>query len=283
LLLFIPLNLRAQDRYFDSNGVKIHYQVEGKGEPVLLIHGFAVNIPSQWGIPGIVRALAKDYQVIAFDNRGHGKSDKPHDPKQYGQEMVEDAVRLLDHLKIRKAHVVGYSMGGAIALKLAVTHPDRVLSATLGGMGLLKPGHEPLLDELAVALDQGKGLTPLLLWLTPKGRVRPSEDQVQFTNKFLMATNDPKALAAVVRAANQKELAIPEETLKNISVPMLAIIGDIDPFKASVDELKRCMPQLQVVVIKGGDHLTTFFDPDFVKAIKQFIAKHSLAPEKDSH
>src|SRR5580704_16817637 len=98
--------LRAEDRFFDSNGVKIHYAVEGKGEPVLLIHGFSANAQMNWGNQGIISALAKDYRVIALDNRGHGKSDKPHDPKSYGQEMVEDAVRLLDHLKIEKAHVV---------------------------------------------------------------------------------------------------------------------------------------------------------------------------------
>ena len=90
----------AVDSFFDSNGVKIHYTVQGKGEPVLLIHGFTASIPLQWGLPGITAALAKNYQVIAFDNRGHGRSGKPHDPKQYGKEMVEDAVRLLDHLHI---------------------------------------------------------------------------------------------------------------------------------------------------------------------------------------
>src|SRR6266446_970237 len=124
LLLPCP-SLYAEDKFFDSNGVKIRYTVEGKGEPVLLIHGFTANIEIQWTIPGITRALAKKYQVIAFDNRGHGKSGKPHDAEKYGMEMVEDAVRLLDHLKIKKAHVVGYSMGGMIALKLAVVHSDR--------------------------------------------------------------------------------------------------------------------------------------------------------------
>src|SRR5215471_4661597 len=130
----------AEDATFDSNGVKIHYIVEGKGEPVLLIHGFTSSIQGQWGGAGIIKALAKDYRVIAYDNRGHGNSGKPHDPKQYGTEMVEDAVRLLDHLKIDKAHVVGYSMGATITCKLLVTHPDRLLSVTLGGSGGLREG-----------------------------------------------------------------------------------------------------------------------------------------------
>ncbi len=132
-LLVLPGGLHAEEATFDSNGVKIRYLVEGEGEPVLLIHGFVVNKELQWGLPGTIKALAKDHRVIALDNRGHGKSGKPTDPKKYGMEMVEDAVRLLDHLKIKKAHVVGYSMGAVITAKLMVTHPDRLLSATLGG------------------------------------------------------------------------------------------------------------------------------------------------------
>ena len=134
-LLLLPGVGRAEESSFDSNGVKIHYYLEGKGEPVLLIHGFAVNAQLQWGLPGIIKALAKDHRVIALDLRGHGKSGKPTEVKQYGTEMVEDAVRLLDHLKIKKAHVVGYSMGALITGKLLATHPDRLLSATLGGAG----------------------------------------------------------------------------------------------------------------------------------------------------
>src|SRR5438132_790893 len=115
-------SLGAEDQFFNTNGVKIHYIVRGKGEPVVLIHGFTADIDRNWrtgfappgadnnrGAPRIIESLSKNYQVIALDNRGHGKSGKPHDPKQYGMEMVEDVVRLLDHLQIKKAHVVGYS------------------------------------------------------------------------------------------------------------------------------------------------------------------------------
>ena len=100
LLLFLTGIARAEDGFFDSDGVKIHYTIQGKGEPVLLIHGYTANIQVQWELPGIIKALAPDYQVIAIDNRGHGRSEKPHDAKKYGKEMVEDAVRLLDHLVI---------------------------------------------------------------------------------------------------------------------------------------------------------------------------------------
>src|SRR5258708_30620817 len=97
-LLLIP-GLHAEDFFFDSDGVKIHYIVEGKGEPVILIHGFAASIAANWGGPGIIKALAENYQVIALDNRGHGQSEKPHDSAAYGLKMTGDVLRLMDHLK----------------------------------------------------------------------------------------------------------------------------------------------------------------------------------------
>jgi pimeloyl-ACP methyl ester carboxylesterase len=100
---------------FDANGVKISYFVQGKGEPVVLLHGWLSSAGVNWALPGTSALLAKDYQVIALDVRGHGLSDKPTKEDAYGPELVEDVVRLLDHLKIEKAHVVGYSMGGIIA------------------------------------------------------------------------------------------------------------------------------------------------------------------------
>src|SRR2546421_195046 len=83
-------------------------------------------------------------------------------------EMTKDAVRLLDHLKIDKAHVVGYSMGGGIALQMAARYPERVRTATLGGAGLPLPERAQLMEALADSLEQGKGLGPLIVALTPK-------------------------------------------------------------------------------------------------------------------
>src|SRR5260370_21963814 len=87
--------LRAEEQFFDSNGVKIHYTVQGEGEPVLLIHGFPVNIQTQWDLPGITKGLSKGDRVIALDNRGHGQSRTPHDVKKDGQDVGDDAVRPL--------------------------------------------------------------------------------------------------------------------------------------------------------------------------------------------
>jgi pimeloyl-ACP methyl ester carboxylesterase len=266
----------AEEQFFDSNGVKIRYIVEGKGEPVLLIHGFTINLETNWKAPGIIKGLSKDYQVMALDNRGHGKSDKPHDPKNYGLEMAEDSVRLLDHLQIKKAHIVGYSMGGVITAKLLVTHPDRLLSATLGGHGGIKEGADTsFYDKLADSLDQGKGLGPLITRLTPPGQPPPSEEQVKFINAMMLANNDAKALAAVARGF--KELTVPWNKLEANQVPTLALIGEQDPLKKGVDELKGRMTNLKITVIKDADHRSAFGRPEFLKALQDFLAEHKNA------
>jgi pimeloyl-ACP methyl ester carboxylesterase len=268
----------AENQSFDSNGVKIHYVVEGQGEPVILVHGFTASIPVQWQLPGIFSKLSKDYQVIALDNRGHGKSDKPHDPEQYGAEMVADVVRLMDHLKIEKAHVVGYSMGGFMTGYMVSKYPDRLLSATLGGAGWAEPGGELAnsLTELADSLEAGKGIGPLIKRLTPAGAPEPTEEQISAINQMLLLTNDPKALACCARG--MMGLAVPEEKLKTNQVPVLCIIGDKDPLKAGVDLMQeRGMTNLKVCVVKGADHMTTFTNKQFVTLLQGFLSAHSPA------
>src|SRR5262249_1021602 len=130
--------LPASAERFNSDGVQIHYTVTGEGEPVILIHGLCSSAKRNWELPGITAVLAKRYQVIPVDCRGHGQSDKPEAEGEYGAKMVEDVVQLMDHLHIEKARVVGYSMGGIITMKLTVMHPERVRLAVLGGMGWYK-------------------------------------------------------------------------------------------------------------------------------------------------
>jgi pimeloyl-ACP methyl ester carboxylesterase len=269
--LLSPAGLPAKEHFFNSKGVRIHYTDEGRGEPVLLIHGFTANIALNWRAPGVIKALARNYRVIALDNRGHGKSDKPHDPKKYGRQMVEDAVRLLDHLKIKKAHVVGYSMGAIITAKLLVTHPDRLLSATLGGHGGLQEGEDlRYLEPLAKAFEKGKGAEAMFRFLTPKKK--PSAQQVAVVTLLLRA-NDTKALAAVLRSFN--ELKVPKAKLKANRVPTLALIGEKDSLKKSVDGLKGTMGHLKIVVLKGADHMTAMARPEFVKSLQEFLRKHA--------
>lgn len=273
IALFAPLAFAAdavEDQFFDSNGVQIHYTVQGLGDPVVLIHGFTSSIDSNWRTNGIIDKLSSDFQVIALDTRGHGKSDKPHDAASYGTEMTEDVVRLLDHLEIDKAHIVGYSMGGFITLKLLTDHPDRFLSAVLGGSGWSEEGLEGL-DELAESLETGKGIGPLIEALTPEGQPVPSEEQMAMINQMLMATNDPLALAAVIHGMD--DLEITEEQIRSIEVPVLALIGEIDPLRSTVDRLLEVQPDVEVVVLEGKDHMTAISDPALVDGMREFFIR----------
>ena len=127
---------RAQDspgsQFFRSNGARIHYIEAGSGEPVVLLHGNTGSL-EQWLESGVFQDLAQDYRAIAFDARAHGKSDKPHDPSAYGLEVALDILRLLDHLEIERAHIIGYSMGARVVGSFMISHPERFLSAILGG------------------------------------------------------------------------------------------------------------------------------------------------------
>src|SRR3972149_6190490 len=123
---------------FGSDGVRIAYRDEGEGEPILLIHGFASNVATNWAAPGWIEALTQaGRRVIAYDNRGHGRSETLYEPELYGAPvMAEDGLRLLDHLGIERADVMGYSMGARIAAFLVLNHPERVRSVVFGGLGI---------------------------------------------------------------------------------------------------------------------------------------------------
>jgi len=279
LLLLLATSLQAAEgKFFDSDGVKIHYVEQGQGEPVVLIHGFSANHALNWVAPGIVGKLSKKFRVVAIDNRGHGKSDKPQDPKQYGTQMVQDVVRLLDHLQIPKAHIVGYSMGGFITNKFLSEHPDRVITATLGGAGWSQDGDqgEPVMEALAESLEQGKGIAPLILALNPPGKPQPTENELNLINQMVMANNDPLALASAIRG--MKQLQISQEKIEANEVPTLALIGEVDPLKAGVDALQEVMPNLEVVVIEGADHMTAISNPLFVNSLNEFLLNHSRQP-----
>jgi pimeloyl-ACP methyl ester carboxylesterase len=276
-LTLAPL-LSAEDFFFDSGGVRIHYTVEGSGEPVLLIHGYSVSAATNWAAPGIIKGLSDRYQVIAIDNRGHGQSEKPHDPAAYGEKMAEDSIHLLDHLKIRKAHVVGYSMGGFITTELLAKHPDRLWTATLGGAGWRSPQEaealKPLFKQLADSLEQGKGIGPLVVALTPPGQQPPPPDQMEVMSKRMLATNDPLALAAVMRAPQAQ---VTEAQIRANKIPVLALIGELDPLKTGVDRLDGLMPNLKIVVIPGATHMTAAGNALFLSTLKAFLAEHPAA------
>jgi pimeloyl-ACP methyl ester carboxylesterase len=280
LFLMASISLAAsppQQGNFLSNGVKIHYISAGEGEPVVLIHGFCANAYNNWVLPGIFDKLAKHYHVIAIDNRGHGASGKPHEVDKYGMEMVEDVVRLLDQLKIQKAHIIGYSMGGFITGALVATHPERILSATMGGAGWSRDEDDTsVIDALAKSLDEGNGIMPLMKALTPAGHPQPTDAELKTRNQMVMLANDPKALASCIRG--MLKLHIDRETLQHNKVPVLAVVGELDPLKKGVDAMDGVLSNLTVVIVKGGDHMSTIRNPLFEQSIEDFLAAHSRHP-----
>jgi pimeloyl-ACP methyl ester carboxylesterase len=276
LVLAAALPLHTEDLFFNSAGVRIRYTIEGKGEPVVLIHGFGANIEMNWAEPGIFKDLAGNYQVIAMDNRGHGQSGKPHDPRQYGAHMAADVVRLLDHLKIQKAHVVGYSMGGRITTYLVAEHPGRLISATIGGAGWMDQrrivARRALMRELAESLEQGKGAEPLFRALTPVGQSPPTAAQIAAFSKTFESRNDPLALAAVARGNAGLQPA--EAKLRASSVPVLAVVGDLDPVKNETEQLQGVIRNLKLILIPGANHMTVVRNPEFLNNVKSFLAEH---------
>jgi len=226
---------------FDTNGVKIWYFVQGRGVPVVLIHGWLSFARINWVLPGTSALLAKDYQVIALDMRGHGLSDKPTKEEAYGPELVEDIVRLLNYLKIEKAHIVGYSMGGIVAANFIARHSNRVLSGTLGGMG----------------------------WLKPASAAQWGFEQI--------GKNDPNAKAAALCGRSLARLALTETELKAIRVPVTVLVGEKDDLikKLYVEPLEKVRKDWPMVEIKEANHITCILKPQFQKEIAAWIGKNT--------
>ncbi|MBL8769435.1 MAG: alpha/beta hydrolase [Planctomycetes bacterium] len=277
-LSVVPHDTDAIDAVFDSNGVEIRYVTAGEGEPVVLLHGW-MSDGSMWGRLD-TNPATEEYQLIAVDLRGHGKSGKPHEPEQYGPEMAEDVVRLLDHLELKKAHLVGYSMGAIVAGKIAATHPDRVLSLVFGGQApvLTTDVKEVKVDAreievFAKAVEEGKGLGSYLIEVTPADKPKMSEDYANALAKVLYDGKDVKAFAAAGRGI--KHLDVTLDQLARCSAPILFIHGskeaEATKLRAAliVEELGRG----DIKVIEGADHMTTLLDPEFGDTIDEFLEK----------
>lgn len=213
---------------FSHDGLRLAYFDEGDpaGDPVLLIHGFASSANVNWVHPGWLKTLGEaGYRVIAIDNRGHGASDKPHDPEAYYPPvMAGDAVALLNHLGIAEAHVMGYSMGARISAFLAMAHPERVRSLVFGGLGIGMVEGVGDWDPIAEAL-----LAPSLDVVThERGRMfRAFADQTK---------SDRLALAACIETSR---VLVTREQAEKIDAPTLIAVGTKDDIAGSGAELRR--------------------------------------------
>lgn len=272
-----PKPADAADDVFDSDGVKIRYVTAGAGEAVVLIHGW-MSDAGMWGRLD-TNPAAKEYQLIAPDMRGHGKSDKPHDAAKYDAAVAADVVRLLDHLKVEKAHLVGYSSGSFVAGKVAATHPHRVRSVVFGGqapvIGAVRESDFSEVELFATLVDEGKDLGAYLRAVLP-AESKLTAEQAGAIAKLTYAGKDVKAFAAAGRG--YKKLAVTAEELKRCPAPMLFIHGgnESDHVKGKVAAARKTLGRGELKVIDGGNHITTLAKPEFGASIRTFLRRGTL-------
>ena len=245
---------------FDSDGVEIAFIDEGAGEPVLLVHGFASNVTFNWLDPSWVRFLTREgYRVIAFDNRGHGQSQKLYRAEDYGAPvMAEDARRLLDHLGIARADIMGYSMGARIAAFLALRYPQRVRSCIFGGLGINMvrgmAGTGPIAHALeAETIDDVTNPTARTF--------RAFAEQTK---------SDLKALAACIRSSRAP---ITADDLSRLACPVLVAVGTDDVVAGSARELADLIPGAEALEINNRDHMKTVGDRVYKEGVLAFLKR----------
>ena len=254
-----PSTWRAPD------GVRIAYEVVGEGPAVVLLHGFAANRLVNWERPGVVGNLSDaGFTVVSYDARGHGQSDKPHDPAAYENDaMARDARGLLDHLGVTHVDIVGYSMGALVTTRIVPDEP-RTRSCVLGGIGGRVKGGRGFSDEqraqIAAALEADD----------PKAIDRPAWRAFR---AFADSTGaDRRALAAIQRAATPEA----RTRLSDFRVPTLVIVGDDDVLAGSAQALADRIPGAIAKTIKGT-HLGAVADPEFARSIVDFVTGVAVA------
>jgi pimeloyl-ACP methyl ester carboxylesterase len=243
---------------FDSDGVRLHYEVHGPdtGAPVVVVHGFASDYRLNWVGTRWQEALTTaGFRVFGLDCRGHGHSDKPHEREAYGiKTMAGDVVRLLDHIEVREARYLGYSMGARIGPQVVIDSPERVQRAVLGGLGA------------AGAINSAKAIADSFL------RGEPTDDPIAQTfYRFASArpTNDLKALAACITGL--RPLMDPRE-LAAIRTPILVVVGERDDLARGAPELVELIPSSRLVTIPGRDHMGAVPAREFKQAAIDFLS-----------
>src|SRR4029453_12162848 len=226
--------------YANNNSVRIHYQVEGEGPPLVLQHGFTSSLQN-WYAYGYVAALQQNYQLILIDARGRGQSDKLYDPQAYAlQHRVEDVLAVLDALRIDNAHYLGYSMGGRIGFGIVKYPPERFLSLMIGGMHPYESPSEAA--EARIALLQQGMAAYVTDAETQNGPIAPDR-------KARLLANDPEALIASLRAP--RSLAGIEQLLLDMTLPCLLYVGEADSFYPGAQEGVKYMPNARFVSFPG--------------------------------
>jgi pimeloyl-ACP methyl ester carboxylesterase len=245
---------------FHNGDVEIAYLDEGEGDPIVLVHGFASSKTVNWVYPTWVSELRKNgYRVIALDNRGHGDSEKLYDSEEYHIGiMAGDITALMDHLKIERADIMGYSLGGRMTAWLAHRVPQRLRSAILGGiaMGLIEGGGPGENVAKALEADSLEDVTD------PIGRTfRAFADQTR---------SDRRALAACLRGSRR---LMTREEAADITVPVLIAVGTADEIAGSTAELGKIIPGSKVLDIPNRDHMRAVGDKIYKTGVLEFLSQ----------
>jgi pimeloyl-ACP methyl ester carboxylesterase len=244
------------------DGTKLYYEEEGAGAPVVLLHGLSVDTDGNWKAPGIWAALVDaGHRVIGFDARGHGRSDKPHDPSAYQDDaMVRDVAAVLDELSLDETDLVGYSMGASTALQFA-GRDERLRRLVLGGIGG---------DPKVWGTPDGERALMGKRWLAGLEAQDPEaiEDPVarRARKVFEARGNDLEAIVALLRS-NRRHLSS-EMASAAVTMPVLVVCGRSD---ASPAELAAALPNAEALVLEG-DHETVVRNPELAQAIVRFLA-----------
>jgi pimeloyl-ACP methyl ester carboxylesterase len=255
----------AAVRRFSSDGVEIAFidvapEAHDLGEPILLIHGFASNHRVNWVNPRWVETLVRaGRRVVAFDNRGHGESEKLYAPADYRSDlMARDAANLLAHLELTRADVMGYSMGARIASFLALAEPGLVRALILGGLGDRLVHGAGLPEGIAEAME-----APSLESLTdPTQRMfRAFADQTK---------SDRAALAACIRGSRQ---SLTPKGAAHITQPTLVAVGTRDAVAGDPRKLVAMLPRAEALDIEGRDHNLAVGDKAFKAGVLEFLER----------
>jgi pimeloyl-ACP methyl ester carboxylesterase len=248
--------------YADSGGIRIYYEVIGKGQPLELHHGFTLDHASwsdaskEWDWAG---ALKDDFTLILMDSRGHGASDKPHDPQEYqGMKQASDFIAVLDDLGLDKAHFLGYSMGGGIGFVLACYMPQRFHSFVLGGASA-EDSDEP--NPLIPIFEQGPEAVIALFEGSMNGPL-PSNW------RGALLANDYEALIACAEFNDRMGL---EAILHSVKAPCLIFAGDEDASFKGAKRASELIPNATFISLHGG-HMAPYM-PLVLPHVRKFLKR----------
>ena len=242
---------------FDSDGVRLHYALAGPehGRPVVLLHGYCSDHELNWvGTRWQETLTSAGRLVIGLDCRGHGRSQKPHDPAAYARStMAADVVRLLDHLDLADADCLGYSMGARIGLEAVLAHQDRLGRVVLGGLGRWERTDRS--DLIARRM---------------RGDERVTDPAAEMFYRFAAArpVNDLEALACCILGQQPAPSA---ERLAAIRRPVAIMAGDRDVIARGGEEIAAQIPGARYVAIPGRNHMNAVPARPFKEAALAFL------------